>query len=127
MSSRRLERVEAQIVREVGDIVDHKLSDPQLGFVTVRSVAVARDLHLATIFVGVVGDAEQCERSIAALTRAQRLIRRELARRLRLRLTPELRFQLDPEMLTEEFVRQELAADPQSAAGDGDEPDPTDA
>ncbi len=108
MASRRLQRVGAQVAREVGALIERELADPDLAYVTVHSAAVTRDLGVATILVGVIGDADQARASIEALERARRVIRRELARRLRLRVTPELRFQLDPDMVTEEYLRQTL-------------------
>ena len=108
MASRRLERVAAQVVREVGTVIEQRLSDPDLGFVTVHRATVTRDLRLATVFIGVLGDADQARASIRALQRARGLIRHDLAHRLRLRVTPDLRFQLDPSMLTEERLRQLL-------------------
>lgn len=108
MASRRLQRVGAQLVREVGALIERELADPDLGFVTVHRAEVSRDFGIATILVGVIGDADQARASIQALERARHVIRRELGHRLRLRVTPELRFQLDPNMVTEEHLRQTL-------------------
>ena len=119
MPSRRLERVAAQIVREVGAILARHVSDPELGFVTVRHASVSPDLEVATVFVSVLGDAERVRSSIQALERARGLVRQELGRRLRLRVTPDVRFQLDPEGITEERLRQLLGdtASPDIDAG----------
>ena len=108
MASRRLERVAAQVRREVGTFIEQKLTDPNLGFVTVHQVTITPDLRVATVFIGVIGDADQARASIQALQRARGLIRHDLGRRLRLRVTPDLRFQLDPSMVTEERLRQLL-------------------
>ncbi len=108
MASRRLQRVGSQVAREVGALIERELADPDLDFVTVHSAEVTRDLGVATILVGVIGDADQARASIEALERARHVIRRELGQRLRLRVTPELRFQLDPDMVTEEHLRQTL-------------------
>ena len=106
MPPRRLERVAAQVVREVGEIIARDLSDPEVGFVTVRRANVSADLQVATVFVSVFGDADRARVAIMALHRARGLVRQELGRRLRLRVTPDVRFQLDPEGLTEERFHQ---------------------
>jgi ribosome-binding factor A len=103
---RRPERVAAQITRETSEIVKFTLADPQIRLVTVNRAHVSPDLRHATVFVTVLGDAQQCGESLHALQRAARVVRRELSARLRLRYSPELTFQLDPEMVTEEGVRQ---------------------
>ena len=108
MPTRRPERIAAQIAREAGEIVRFTLGDPNIKLATVNRALVSPDLRRATIFVTVLGDAEQCEESLAALERAVGVVRRELSARLRLRFTPEIRFQLDPGMVTEERMRQLL-------------------
>ncbi len=108
MPTRRPERVAAQIAREASEIVKFTLADPQVRLVTVNRAQVSPDLRRATVFVAVLGDAEQCRDSLAALQRASRVVRRELSARLRLRYAPEVTFQLDPEMVTEERLRQIL-------------------
>lgn len=108
MPMRRPERVAAQITREASEIIKFTLADPQIRLVTVNRSHVSPDLRHATVFVTVLGDAQQCLESLGALQRAARVVRRELSARLRLRYSPEVTFQLDPEMVTEEGVRQTL-------------------
>jgi len=108
MPTRRPERIAAQIAREAGEIVRFTLGDPKIRLATVNRAQVSPDLRRATVFVTVLGDAEQCEEALEALERAAGVVRRELSARLRLRFTPEIRFQLDPAMVTEERLRQVL-------------------
>ena len=108
MPTRRPERIAAQIAREAGEIVRFTLADPHIRMASVNRAQMSPDLRRATIFVTVLGDAEQCEESLAALERATGVVRRELSARLRLRFTPIIRFQLDPGMVTEESLHQLL-------------------
>ncbi len=108
MPTRRPERLAAQIAREASEIVRFTLADPQIQPASVNRAQMSPDLRRATIFVSVLGDAEQCEESLAALERATGVVRRELSARLRLRFTPAISFQLDPAMVTEERMRQLL-------------------
>jgi len=71
------------------------LKDPRVGFVTVTAVEVTPDLHLARVFFTVFGDDKQRKDSQQGLQSAVPFLRRELARRLRMRYMPDLLFQFD--------------------------------
>jgi ribosome-binding factor A len=92
VQSRRLDRLCAQIQEEVSDIISRKLKDPRVGFVTLTGVKVSPDLSYATIYVSVMGDPGELERTMACLDHARSFVRMELASRLEVRHIPELRF-----------------------------------
>ena len=92
---RRVERVAAQITRDVGQILLSKVKDPDLGFVTITHSEISGDLKYARIFYAVFGEETDSERTAMALERATGFVRRELAAMLGLRYTPELKFVLD--------------------------------
>ena len=79
----------------VSELVQHRLKDPRLGFVTITSVDVTRDLKVARIFVSVMGDSTTRDETLAALVSATSFLRREVGQRIRLRHTPEIRFEYD--------------------------------
>ena len=91
----RVERVGEQIRRELADLIRNAMRDPGIGMASFTEVRVTRDLGHARVFVTVVGDAAQCEQSVAALNRGAGVLRRELGRRLNLRAVPKLRFEYD--------------------------------
>ncbi len=72
-----------------------ELSDPRIGFATVTHVELSGDLHHARVLVSVLGDEEDQQKTFEGLSSAAGFVRRELARRLRLRRAPELAFVLD--------------------------------
>ena len=85
-----------RLIREiVSDLVQHRLKDPRLGFVTLTGVDVTRDLKTARIYVSVMGDPTTREDSLAALASATPFLRKEMGQRIRLRHTPELLFVYD--------------------------------
>src|SRR5690606_12731010 len=90
----RVRRVAEQAKKELGDIL-RTLKDPRIGFVTVTDVEVSNDLSHLKIFVSVYGDQESRQQSLEGLQAAKGLIRSELGRRIRLRMTPEIEFRLD--------------------------------
>ena len=114
--SHRVQRLRLQLLREAGDIVQ-RLRDPRLGFVTVMDVEVSsEDLGHATLFVSVLGGAEEQEKALAAMESALGFIRRELARRLTIRHVPELSVRYDD---TSERAARVSAIIDRLPAGDG--------
>lgn len=91
--SRRLERLNEQIKREVSDILRSEVKDPRIGLVTVTEARVAPDLSIARLYVRGLGTDE--EELFAGLRKATAYIRRELGKRLSVRHVPELRFEAD--------------------------------
>ena len=91
----RVDRIAEQIREEVGQIVGYELQDERIGFATVTDVRVTPDLVTARVFVSVLGEPEQRQASLAALTRAAAFVRRQLAPRLRTKRVPEIVFVLD--------------------------------
>ncbi|HHX40819.1 MAG TPA: 30S ribosome-binding factor RbfA [Armatimonadetes bacterium] len=95
MATTRQRRVAELIKEQVGQIIQHEVSDPRIGFATVTDAEVTADLREARIYVSVLGDPDQAQESIAALQRAAGYIRRLLGRRVDLRVIPELTFAHD--------------------------------
>lgn len=93
--SRRTNRLGEEIREEVARIIGSGLKDPRIGFVTVIRVDLGADLRTARVFVGVLGDAAQRDKTMAGLAQAAGFIRREVGRRIRIRHTPELQFKYD--------------------------------
>ncbi len=95
MSGRRPQRLAEGIREEVAQLVGRELKDPRLGFLTVTRVELSSDLAHARVFVGVLGGETDRKRSLEALQHAAGFVRREIGRRLRLRLAPEITFRYD--------------------------------
>ena len=79
----------------VAQMIDTKVKDPRLGFVTVTDVRVTGDLQHASVFYTVLGDEDSRVGSAAALNSAKGLIRSEVGKQTGIRLTPSLEFILD--------------------------------
>jgi ribosome-binding factor A len=79
----------------VAEMLERRIKDARLGFVTVTDVRVTGDTQHASIFYTVLGDDEQRAASGAALESAKGLIRSEVGKQLGMRHTPTLEFILD--------------------------------
>ena len=91
----RPERVAEAIRQTVAAFLTGSVRDPRVGFVTVTAVEVSGDLTHARVRVSVMGGDEDKAKSLEGLASAARFLRAQLAKELRLRVTPELRFELD--------------------------------
>ena len=71
------------------------LSDPRIGFVTVKGVNIARDFRNAKVYVSVLGDDADKNATLAALRSAHGILQRSIARDAKLHHTPQLEFLYD--------------------------------
>ena len=97
--SRRTERLNHLLRQEITDLLQREAKDPRLSvMVSVTRVSVSADMHFAKVFVSVLGTEEEKKGLLAGLHAASGFLRRELARRLSLRYTPDLSFVYDDTM-----------------------------
>jgi ribosome-binding factor A len=96
MEPKRLGRVGDQIRAEISDLLLRKVKDPRIGFVTITSVDISRNLRSATVYYSVMGEEGDRQRAAAGLESALGYIKRELGPRLKLKFMPEIVFQYDP-------------------------------
>ena len=96
MASQRLTRINEEIRREIAEIVRSEIKDPavQDAMISVVAVDTTNDLKTAKVYISVLQENKKQD-VMAALSKAQGYIRREVARRINLRNTPEFLFRLD--------------------------------
>ena len=83
-------------MKELSMIIHNGIKDPRIHPMTsVTAVEVAPDLKTCKAYISVLGDEEAQKNTLAGLRSAEGYIRRELARRVNLRNTPEISFILD--------------------------------
>jgi ribosome-binding factor A len=95
MSAGRVRRVADRIRVVVAEMLERRIKDVRLGFVTITDVRVTGDTQHASIFYTVLGDEAQRAESVAAIESAKGLIRSEVAKQLGMRHAPTLEFILD--------------------------------
>lgn len=93
MANRRNNRLSGEMKKVISEIIRSEVKDPRLSeLVSVTDVHVTEDLKYAKVYISVYGDIEQ---SLEALKSARGFIRREVGKRIKMRLTPELLFEKD--------------------------------
>jgi ribosome-binding factor A len=95
MPSLRLQRVRELLKRAIGEAIRQELPVSEAGVVTVNDVDVAGDLKTATVFISILGNADQQKRGAAALEQHRPRIQDMMARSVVLKYTPKLRFVMD--------------------------------
>ena len=89
-------RVNAEVLRELSNILRSGIKDPRVAPMTsVVAVEVAPDLKTCKAYISVLGDEKMQQDTIRGLQSAEGYIRRELARTINMRYTPEIRFIVD--------------------------------
>lgn len=95
MSNMRAERVGEQMKQETMDIVNNKVKDPRVGFLTITDVELTNDLSHAKVYLTVLGSNKEIDNTFKALEKAKGFIKSELGSRMRLRIIPDLTFEYD--------------------------------
>src|ERR1700677_5015490 len=95
MDDARALKLADRIAQIVAEMLERRIKDPRLCFVTVTEAKLTGDLREATVFYTVYGSPEEREESAEALRSATGIIRTELGRQLGLRHTPSLEFVAD--------------------------------
>ncbi len=89
-------RINGEVLKELSNIIRSEIKDPRINPMTsVVSVEVAPDLKTCKAYISVLGDEQSQKDTITGLKSAEGYIRRELARTVNLRNTPEIKFILD--------------------------------
>jgi|SRR5690625_4473342 len=91
----RARKLADRIQRIVAEMLERRVKDPRLGFVTVTDARLTNDLREATVFYTVFGSDEEKTGTAAALESAKGIIRTEVGRQTGLRHTPSLTFKSD--------------------------------
>ncbi len=95
MDDARTRRLAERIAKIVAELLERRIKDPRLGFVTVTEARLTNDLREAKVYYTVLGSAEERQETAQALRSATGIIRSEVGRLTGLRHTPSLEFIAD--------------------------------
>lgn len=109
MAGPRNAKVGDRIKVVVAQMLERRVKDPRLGFVTITDVRMTGDGQQASVFYTVMGDGVQRHDTAAALRSATGLIRSEVGKQLGTRITPSITFFLDSVPETAKEIEDLLA------------------
>ena len=95
MDAARTRRLSERIAKIVAELLERRIKDPRLGFVTVTEVRLTQDWREAKVFYTVFGTPEELQDTAIALRSATGIIRSEVGRIIGLRHTPSIEFIAD--------------------------------
>ena len=110
MASPRVLKLADQIKVIVAEMLERRVKDPRLGFVTVTDVSLTGDTHEATVFYTVLGSDDDQIATGMALRSATGIIRAEVGKQLGLKFTPTLAFVPDSVPESAQQIEDLLAA-----------------
>ncbi|MCX7680151.1 MAG: 30S ribosome-binding factor RbfA [Spirochaetes bacterium] len=103
MAGFRKERLEHEMRKVIAEAFLREIKDPRIGFITVTSVKLNKDLTIADVGISVMGDEKEKKLTLAGAESAAGYIQRLVGKAIKLRVTPKIRFFLDTSI--EEGVR----------------------
>jgi ribosome-binding factor A len=116
----RARKLGDRIAQIVAEMLERRIKDPRLGFVTVTEARITGDLREATVFYTVYGSDDEVAGTAAALASATGLIRSEVGKQTGLKHTPSIAFSRDTVPDTartiEDLVARARQADAEVAA-----------
>ena len=95
MDEARTRRLAERIAKIVAELLERRIKDPRLGFVTVTETRLTADLREAKVYYTVLGTPEEREDTAKALKSATGIIRSEVGRLIGMRHTPTVEFIAD--------------------------------
>lgn len=89
------DRVSERIQAILSELLLRDVADPRLRNITVTGVQIDHELMYADVYINALGDESRQQAVLAGLERAKGFLRREVAKRVKLRSAPELKFHWD--------------------------------
>jgi ribosome-binding factor A len=110
MDDAKTRRLAERIAKIVAELLERRIKDPRLGFVTVTEARLTSDLREAKVFYTVFGSTEERADTAKALASATGIIRSEVGRLIGLRHTPSLEFVADDLQENAQHIEELVAA-----------------
>lgn len=89
-------RVNGEVQRVLAEIIRGEIKDPRISpWTSVVAVEVAPDLKSCKAWISVLGDEDAKKSTLEGLKSAEGFIKRQIARTINLRNTPEITFVMD--------------------------------
>ena len=107
--TRRMEKVGDVIMKELGYALQHEVSDPRIGFVTISGVKISADLSIANVFISVLGSEQDEKNAMIGLESCAAYLRKYLSRNMSTRTVPKLKFILDQGLDRSDRIHQILS------------------
>lgn len=95
MGKYRIDRLKKLIKEEVSLIIQNKMKDPRIGFVTVTDIELSKDLKQAQIFLSIMGAQKEKDDTMKALKGAEGFVWETLKKSIQTKYIPRISFVMD--------------------------------
>ena len=116
---KRAERVGDAVHHEVSNILLRDIKDPRIDMVTVTGTKVSDDLRHANVFYSVIGDEQRWREVKKGLASSKGYIKRQLAKRLKMKYMPDIHFNEDRTLEQGERIDSLLSGIVKGEEGEG--------
>ena len=94
----RLDRVKSVLIKEIAKIIQTKVNDPNIGFISITGIKLSADLQNAWVYYSFFGKNQRQEKIQSGLKKAAKFIQFELGKAVKMRYVPFLKFEYDPSL-----------------------------
>ena len=91
----RIKKIEVDLKREISFIINNKIKDPRVSFVTLTDAKLSPDYKHLNVFFSIMGQEREIEEGIAGLNNSKGYITKNLIGRVELRTVPKISFIYD--------------------------------
>lgn len=91
----KIKKIEIDLKREISYIINSKVKDPRIGFITITDVELSPDYRWLNVFVSIMGDKKKVDETFEGLKKCSGFIKKSLKGRVRLRNIPKMNFVYD--------------------------------
>lgn len=91
----RIERLESLFRREIAEIFQKKIQDPQLGFISITKVKLSKDYSIAKVYYSQLGNEQEKQKTYDRLLKLKGLVKYEVGKVIRIKFVPDIRFEYD--------------------------------
>ena len=88
----RGKKTEIDLRREISFIINNKVKDPRIGFITITGAKLSSDHKWLDLFVSILGEEEKINNSLAGLSNCCGFIKKNLLEKFRLKSVPNIKF-----------------------------------
>ncbi|MCI0516708.1 MAG: 30S ribosome-binding factor RbfA [Woeseiaceae bacterium] len=106
----RHQRIAAELMRSLSDILRFEIKDPGIAGVSLTNVDLSRDLSVAQVYFSLLQPDGDPQPALDGLGRAAGFLRSKLGQAMKIRHVPELRFRHDDSIAHADRIRRLIDA-----------------
>jgi len=91
----KIKKTEIDLQREISFIINTKVKDPRVGFVTITYVKLSADYHYMDVYITIMDKEANLKTCLEGLNKSKGFIKKNLLERIKLKTVPEIKFIYD--------------------------------